>query len=229
MPFKTPGKTSEYIRNLLSERDSDAIEKQITDYADRNIIAVLLPETVAFLRQAVMLAKPSRILEIGTAIGYSGIVMLRAACGAKLYTVEQSEERIETAKGFFKSAGLLGDVIFYCGDSTEIIPNLNGKFDFIFLDGPKAQYCEYLPFLSRMLNVGGVLFCDNVLYEGMVSGEKEIKNHKGGLVKKLDLFLHKLMRDTTLQTSILPVGDGVSLSIKIGEEDLQKTEYILEA
>ena len=165
-----------------------------------------------------MLKKPLRILEIGTAIGYSGIVMLRAALPeTELYTVEMSEERIATAKEFFRDAELLNNVVFYVGDSTEIVPNLKGKFDFIFLDGPKAQYCEYLPFLSRLLNKGGVLFCDNVLYEGMVSGEREIKNHKGGLVKKLDLFLHKLMEDGSLLTSVLPVGDGVSLSVKTEE------------
>ncbi len=218
MPFKTPGKTSEYIRELLSLRAADEVERKITDYADKNIIAVLLPETTAFLRQAVMLKKPLRILEIGTAIGYSGIVMLRAALPeTELYTVEMSEERIATAKEFFRDAELLNNVVFYVGDSTEIVPNLKGKFDFIFLDGPKAQYCEYLPFLSRLLNKGGVLFCDNVLYEGMVSGEREIKNHKGGLVKKLDLFLHKLMEDGSLLTSVLPVGDGVSLSVKTEE------------
>ena len=218
MPFKTPGKTSEYIRELLSLRAADEVERKITDYADKNIIAVLLPETTAFLRQAVMLKKPLRILEIGTAIGYSGIVMLRAALPeTELYTVEMSEERIATAKEFFRDAELLNNVVFYVGDSTEIVPNLKGKFDFIFLDGPKAQYCEYLPFLSRLLNKGGVLFCDNVLYEGMVSGKKKKKNHKGGLVKKLDLFLHKLMEDGSLLTSVLPVGDGVSLSVKTEE------------
>ncbi|MCI8412855.1 MAG: O-methyltransferase [Clostridia bacterium] len=218
MPFKTPGKTSEYIRDLLALRASDALERKILEYADERFIAVLLPETVAFLRQAVSLCRPLRILEIGTAIGYSGIVMLGAApSDAVLYTVEQSEERIEVAKDFFRRAGFLSRVTFYCGDATQIVPNISGTFDFIFLDGPKAQYCEYLPFLSRALSEGGVLFCDNVLYEGMVSGEKEIKNHKGGLVKKLDLFLRNLMKDSSLCSSVLPVGDGVSLSIKTRE------------
>ena len=205
MPFKTPGKTSEYIRELLKLSGVLPWEKRILEYADKNIIAVLLPETAAFLRQAVMLSKPARILEIGTAIGYSGILMLKAApSNAKLYTIEYDERRIETAKSFFRDEGLLDRVVFY----------ISGEFDFIFLDGPKAQYFEYLPFLSRALALGGVMLCDNVLYEGMVSGEKEIKNHKGGLVKKLDLFLHKLMADKSLVTSVLPVGDGVSLSIK---------------
>ena len=218
MPFKTPGKTSEYIRSLLALKGVESGEREMLEYADKNIIAVLLPETAAFLRQIVNLSKPMRILEIGTAIGYSGILMLKAADpAAVLYTVEADEERINTAKEFFAKAGLLDRVIFYLGDSTEIVPNIEGKFDFIFLDGPKAQYCEYLPFLSRALSKGGVLVCDNVLYEGMVSGEREIKNHKGGLVKKLDLFLHKLMKDETLDTSILPVGDGVSLSRKTKE------------
>ncbi|MDE7395351.1 MAG: O-methyltransferase [Clostridiales bacterium] len=217
MPFKTPGKTSEYIRSLLQEVPVSETEQRILDYADREIIAVLLPETVAFLRQAVMLANPKRILEIGTGVGYSGIVMLQEAPNATLYTVEMDEARLEVAKRNFAEAGVLSRTVCYAGDCSEIIPNLTGQFDFIFLDGPKAQYCEYLPFLSRILSAGGILFCDNVLYEGMVSGEREIKNHKGGLVKKLDLFLHKLMADRTLCSSVLPVGDGVSFSIKTKE------------
>lgn len=214
MPFKTPNKTSEYIRELLAMRPVATTERRILQYADEHRIAALLPETAAFLRQTVLLRKPRRILEIGTAVGYSGILMLGAAPRAKLYTIEADEERVSTAKSFFREAGMYDRAVFYCGDSTEIVPNLRGKFDFIFLDGPKAQYGEYLPFFSRSLCAGGILFCDNVLYEGMVSGEKEIKNHKGGLVGKLDLFLHKLMADETLLSSILPVGDGVSLSIK---------------
>ena len=147
--------------------------------------------------------------------------MLKAAPDkAVLYTVEMDENRIAVAKSFFADTGFSDRVVFYAGDSTDIVPNLTGEFDFIFLDGPKAQYCEYLPFLSRNLSPGGVLFCDNVLYEGMVSGESEIKNHKGGLVKKLDLFLHKLMLDESLVSSVLPVGDGVSLSIKTERSEI---------
>ena len=223
MPFKTPGKTSEYIRSLLKEVPVDDAQQRILEYADREMIAVLLPETVAFLRQAVMLSKPERILEIGTGIGYSGIVMLKEAPKATLYTIEMSEERLQIAKQNFAEAGVLSRTVCYAGDCSEIIPNLAGQFDFIFLDGPKAQYCEYLPFLSRSLTAGGILFCDNVLYEGMVSGEREIKNHKGGLVKKLDLFLHKLMVDRTLCSSVLPVGDGVSFSIKTNKATKQES------
>ncbi len=214
MPFKTPGKTSEYIRGLLQSVPVDPLEREILEFADREIIAVLLPETVAFLRQAVLLSKPARILEIGTGVGYSGIVMLRAAPKATLYTLEVSEERLQIAKKFFAAAGVEKRTVCYAGDCSQIIPCLSGTYDFIFLDGPKAQYCEYLPFLSRALTAGGILLCDNVLYEGMVAGEREIKNHKGGLVKKMDTFLHNLFCDRTLCSSVLPVGDGVSFSIK---------------
>lgn len=214
MPFKTPSKTSEYIRELLAMRPVATTERRILQYADEHMVAALLPETAAFLRQAVLLRDPRRILEIGAGVGYSGVLMLNAAPRAKLYTIEADEERVRTAKTFFREAGLFDRTVIYCGDATNIVPNLKGKFDFIFLDGPKAQYCEYLPFLRRLLCAGGILFCDNVLYEGMVSGERSIGNHKGGLVGKLDLFLHKLMADETLLSSILPVGDGVSLSIK---------------
>ena len=213
MPFKTPGKTSQYIRSILPPERDERLQT-IAAYADAHYIPVLLPETAALLRQLVRLSRPETVLEVGTAIGYSGHLILSAAPQAHLYTIEQSESCVQTAKSFFAQSGLSDRVTVYEGDSSEIVPLLSGTYDFIFLDGPKAQYGEYLPFLSRALTPGGVLLCDNVLFNGMVSGESEIRNKKGGLVKKLDLFLHALMRDETLLSSVLPVGDGVSLSIK---------------
>lgn len=214
MAFKLPNKTCEYIRSILPLERDNAL-KAITDYADANMIPVLLPETAAFLKQTVMLVKPKRILEVGMAIGYSGHIMLKAAPCAHLYTIEIQESSIIKAKEFFTESGLMDRVTIYEGDSSEIVPMISGKYDFIFLDGPKAQYIEYLPFLSRALLCGGALLCDNVLYNGMVAGEREIQNKKGGLVKKLDVFLRALMNDDSLVSSVLPVGDGVSLSIKV--------------
>lgn len=212
MPLKNLGKNNEYIRALLPAEKDEKI-KRIIEYADKNYIPILLPETAALLRQLIILTKPKKVLEIGTAIGYSGHLFL-ANSNCKLFTVEKSEESIEIAKSFFKESGFSDRVIIHCGDSDEIIPLIEGKFDFIFLDGPKSKYVQYYPKLKELLVDGGILFCDNVLFNGWVSGETEINPKKTSIIVKLREFLDTLCADSDFLTSILNVGDGVTLSIK---------------
>ena len=213
MPFKTPNKTSEFLRKTV-RRDAAAGLSDLERYADENMIPVLLPETVNFLAQLIMLKKPERILEIGTAIGYSGLIMLNAYDKSSLYTIEVDESTAELAKKNFAAAGCSDRVTVFCGDAGEILPMLDGKFDFVFLDGPKARYADYLPYILRNMTAGGVLLCDNVLYNGMVSGETAA-GKKAGLVKRIEEFLELICNDRRLITSVLPVGDGMSISIKL--------------
>ncbi|MCH5164451.1 MAG: O-methyltransferase [Clostridiales bacterium] len=212
MPFKTPGANSIYIRSILPPEKDGGI-KRILDYADANIIPVLLPETSAFLKQMVYIKQPKKILEIGTAIGYSGHIIL-GACSGHLYTIEADEKSLSKANEFFEASGYKERVTAYLGDANEIVPFFSGEFDFIFLDGPKTRYIQYLPYLKRMMSKGGILLCDNVLFNGMVSGEAEVVKKKATIVNALDLFLKTLAGDDDFITSVLPVGDGVSLSIK---------------
>ena len=195
------------------KEETDEIYKQINEYADKNFIPVLLPETASFLAQLIRLAKPKKILEIGTAIGYSAQIMLRNS-NAQLYTVEVEEKRIEIAKKFFAKAGLLDRVTVFCGDAGEIVPMLTGEYDFIFMDGPKTRYIEYLPYLDKLLKKDGILLCDNVLFNGMLSGDTEIIQKKNTIVVKIEEFLQALYNKDNYITSIIPVGDGLSLSIK---------------
>ncbi len=211
MPFKTPNKTSEFLRVTVG-REAAAGLSEMERYADENMIPVLLPETVNFLAQLVMLKKPEKILEIGTAIGYSGHIMLNAYGGSLLYTVEVDEKSAEIAKKNFALSGLDNRVTLFCGDAGEILPLMDGSFDFVFLDGPKARYADYLPYILKNMKSGGVLLCDNVLYNGMVSGEAAV-GKKAGLVKRINEFLELICNDKRLITSVLPVGDGMSLSI----------------
>ncbi len=212
MPFKTPNKTSEYIRSLMKE-ETDPIYLEINKYADENFIPVLLPETASFLAQIIRLAKPKKILEIGTAIGYSAQIMLRNS-DAQLYTVEVEEKRIDVAKKFFEKAGVLDRVTVFLGDAGEIVPMLTGEYDFIFMDGPKTRYIEYLPYLDKLLKKDGILLCDNVLFNGMLSGDTEVIHKKSSIVVKIEEFLQALYHNDNYVTSVLPVGDGLSLSIK---------------
>ena len=214
MAFKTPSLTSEYIREHLAD-ERDELLKEMTEYADEHFIPVLLPESSAFLKQIVMLVKPQKTLEIGTAIGYSSQIILKNG-GEKLYTIEIKEDTAQKAKEYFARAGLSDRVTLFVGDASEIVPLIDGQFDFIFMDGPKTRYIEYLPHLKKMLKNGGVLLCDNVLYNGMVTGETETQKSKSTIINGLDKFLCALRDDENFTTSILPVGDGMSLSIKKG-------------
>jgi len=213
MPYKTPGKTNEYIRELIALSPNGEKFMELTAYADEHRVPILLPETVAFLKQILRLYKPKKILEIGTAIGYSGLVMMDAT-EAELITLEIDENSAEKAKSEFEKWGYSNRAKIFVGDACEIIPLMQGEYDFIFVDGPKTRYIEFLPYLKKMLVNGGILFCDNVLFNGMVAGEQEVGKKKNSIVEKLDLFLKTLFADGDFSSSILPVGDGVSLSIK---------------
>lgn len=212
MPFKTPSKTSEYIRTLIPpECDEDVAA--VMRYADDNVCPILLPETAAFLKQIVRLKKPRKILEIGTSIGYSGMIMLKNS-DAELCTVEMDEKCVETAKGFFSRVGLNDRVRVFVGDACEIVPLIGGEYDFIFLDGPKTRYPVFYPYLKRLLTVGGVLLADNVLFNGMVDGSGERNPKKATIFEGIDKYLHLAFSDEDMTSSILPVGDGLCLCIK---------------
>ena len=212
MLANSTGPCAEYIRSHL-KRESDPQLRRMIEYAAENFIPILLPESAAFLRQLVMLIKPEKTLEIGTAIGFSGQLILTSG-GQKLYTVEINEELAETARKNFAEAGLEKRATVFTGDAGEILPLMDGSFDMIFMDGPKTKYIEYLPQLMRMLKSGGALLCDNVLFSGMITGEAEYKKSKSMIVQGLDRFLEAVCSDDRLVTSILPVGDGMSLSLR---------------
>ena len=212
MPFKTPNLTSAYIRSLIRP-ESDEDIAAVMRYAEQNVYPILLPETAAFLRQAVLLKKPKKILEIGTSIGYSAMIMLKNS-DAELCTVEMDEDSIRIAKGFFAQAELNERVTVFAGNACEIVPLLDGSYDFIFLDGPKTRYPVFYPYLKRLLPKGGVLLADNVLFNGMVDGSGERDPKKATIFEGIDKYLHLAFSDPDMTTSLLPVGDGLCLSIK---------------
>ena len=210
MPFKTPSKTSEFIRSLLpEENDKDVFE--VAKYAEEKIVPILLPETAAFLKQAVILKQPKKILEIGTAIGYSGTIMLKN-CDAELYTVEKDEDCANVAKKFFQAAGLSERATVFVGDACEIVPLVKGSFDFVFLDGPKTKYPAFYPYLKELLSAGGVLLADNVLFNGMVDGSGEFVRKKATIAEGLEKYLKFVFADTDMISSILPVAEGLCMS-----------------
>ena len=189
---------------------------QLEKFARERYIPVMLDDTKELLFATVQKAQPTRILEIGTAIGYSGIVMLMGCEKATLNTIEMSETSANLARKNFAEFGVNHRVNIFVGDAREIVPQLTGSYDFIFLDGPKGQYETFFPYLTDLLDVGGTLVCDNVLYKGLVEHVPEDKRHKHITVaRNMRAFLDDITTNERYRTTLHRIGDGVTISTKL--------------
>lgn len=161
--------------------------------------------------------KPKNILEIGTAVGYSALLMLEGAKDAFVTTIEKDNERAQQAMTNFEKNGVKERVNLIVGDAGEVLPQLEeeGKeFDLIFLDGPKGQYLRYLPHLKNLLCKGGLLVADNVLLHGWVKGEEFVKHKHRSMVVNLRKFLKALEEDCDFDSKLLEIEDGMTISRK---------------
>ena len=187
--------------------------QEIEKFARANHIPVLLGDSAEFLANIVSKKQPHNILEIGTAIGYSGTIMLLASEMANLTTIEKNEESFNRAKETFKTFNVDSRTEQLLGDGFEIIQDLNSKnkkYDFIFLDGPKGQYLFYYPILLNMLSKGGCLLVDNVLFKGLVRSAEDVGHKKRAMITKLRKFLNEVETRTDINTTIHEIGDGIA-------------------
>lgn len=178
----------------------------------QNFVPVMKYDAVRLLSQITRIKAPKKILEIGTATGFSGISMLLSAPCAHLYTIEHNESRVQKARTNFEKAGLIDRVSFFVGDVHDIINFVTGEFDFLFFDGPKSHYLEFVKKLRPYLAKNAVLVCDNVLFRGTVSGEVGYERRMKTIVNNMHEFLD-YMTQGEWDTSVYDVGDGVSVSI----------------
>ena len=187
--------------------------QELEKFARKNNIPVLLEDSANFLANFVKNKQFKNILEIGTAVGYSGSIMLLASPNSYLVTIEKSLESYEKATETFKSLNLSHKVTQILGDGLEEIKKINQKnqkFDLIFLDGPKGQYIFYYPVLLQMLNPNGCLLCDNVLFKGLVRSNQDVGHKKRAMVTKLRKFLNEIETRKDLNTTIHEIGDGIA-------------------
>jgi predicted O-methyltransferase YrrM len=158
---------------------------------------------------------PQKILEIGVNLGLSGIAMLLTEPNASLTGIEIDEEKVVLARKNYSDFGVSDRAKIFQGDASEIIPILTGEYDFIFLDGPKGHYYEYLPHLLSALKKGGILFADNVLFRGYV-GDKVKTPHRFNTTKhSMENYLSAITSDENLKTEIIDIEDGLSITEKI--------------
>lgn len=191
--------------------------QSLKEYAIANSVPILREESGKILVELCKKEKPKKILEIGTAIGYSGILML-SSCDCHLTTIEKNEARSNQAKEIFKNAGFENRISLIVDDAMNSVVELEKEgrtFDFVFLDGPKGQYEKYLPYIKKMLKIGGILFADDVYLHGWVKGDFYPPHKHRAMVMSLRRFINAISNDPDLQTQILDIEDGISISRKL--------------
>lgn len=189
--------------------------QHILDFAQKNHVPIIRDESLGVLIENVKKIKPKRILEIGTAIGYSGIHMLKIS-EATLTTIEIDSSRYEIARSNFERFGLSERVKMHNIDALEYLKQAvkaNETFDFVFLDGPKGQYIKYLQYIEKLLNDGGVIFADNVYFRGMVKGDKLPPHKYRTIVVNMRKYL-QAVNNAPFNTEIIDIEDGIAITRK---------------
>jgi predicted O-methyltransferase YrrM len=207
------GYVSDYIRKTIGK--NKGILAELESYAEKNGIPILNPETGRFISVLGHIKKPGRILEAGTAIGYSAILFSSfLKHGGRLDTIESNEEMYKKAVLNIKKAGLDRIIHIIPGDAADVLKHLDKKYDMIFIDIAKGQYVELFPECLRILKKDGILLSDNVLYRGMVANDRLVPKSDRTIVNRMREYLEILCGSDELETAIVPVGDGVSVSYR---------------
>ena len=176
---------------------------------------ILRDQSFELLMKLVRERKPKKILEVGVNLGLSSIGMLLESQTSTLSGIEISEEKARQALENFKAFGVDKRAKIFLGDAMEIIPILSGEYDLIFLDGPKGHYYEFLPNLLSVLNKGGILFADNVLFRGYVDGKVKTPHRFNTTKNSMERFLNALTTSENLKTEIIDLEDGISITEKL--------------
>jgi predicted O-methyltransferase YrrM len=207
-----------YIQELIPEHGGTL--KDLECYAHENAVPIISKEVGKLLELMINIKKPKKILELGTAIGYSAILMNLASNGnSKITTIERDNLMVEHAQNNFKKYGMDDKINIIQGDCIEVLENLHEKFDFIFIDAGKGHYNHFLPHCLRLLNSHGIIVADNVLFRGMVASKDLATRRKVTIVKRMKSYLDLVSKDETLITSVIPMGDGVAITSRRNEND----------
>ena len=190
--------------------------EEIKEYARESWIPVILDDSLEYIENEILKGnKLNKILEIGTAIGYSSICFSKFLTGnGKIDTIEIDKQRIMIAKANIDMMKLNDKINIIEGDALKVVKKLNDKYDFIFIDGPKSHYIEYLPICLNLLKKGGTIVADNVLYKGMVNGNYTAHKQRTA-VNRLREFIEKVKEDKELDSKLVDVGDGLMVIKKL--------------
>jgi len=203
---------TEYLHLIRRERTGILAEKEKLWRASGLPIAE--PEVGDLIEIICSLKQPKRILEIGTCVGFSSLLMSQTVPEAEIITIERNPVMIKDAKINFEQFDIGKKITMIEGDAAKILTELDGFFDLVFLDAAKGQYPTYFPQIKRLLSSGGIFISDNVLFNGYVAKGAPDRHRNKTIVVRLDEYLKMLESDTDFKTVLLPISDGVTLSIK---------------
>ena len=203
-----------YINSL--DVGNSALVNEIEEEALATYVPIIRKEMQNFLKVILEIKRPKAILEVGTAIGFSALLMSEHVDeDCKITTLEKYEPRIPIAKENFKRAGKENQITLLEGDAMEFLKTLEGPYDFIFMDAAKGQYIHILPDILRLLSPGGILLSDNVLQDGdIIQSRFAVERRTRTIHSRMREYLYTLTHHEQLTTSLLPLGDGVTLSVK---------------
>lgn len=206
---------AEYINNIQTNCDGDLGELQ--KWAYEQGLPIIPKDVVKLLGFVLGLKKPKAILEIGMAVGFSASYMSQYLSeDGYIKTIDRYPLMIERARANFKKFGLEDKITILEGNANDILPTMDEKFDFVFMDAAKGQYITILPEVLRLTKVGGIIMADDILQEGRVAQDYfEIPKRQRTIHKRLNEFLQEITHNEKLRTSILTVGDGVALIEKL--------------
>ncbi len=204
-----------YINSL--DMGNTPILNKIEQEALDTYVPIVRREMQSFLKVLLAMKRPVRILEVGTAVGFSTLLFCEYAPeGAHITTIEKYEKRIPVARENFRRAGREDQITLLEGDAAKILSGLTGTYDFIFMDAAKGQYIHFLPDVMRILEIGGVLVSDNVLQDGdIIESHYAVERRNRTIYKRMREYLYELKHDERLSTSIVPIGDGATVSVRI--------------
>ena len=201
-----------YINSL--DAGNPAYLDELEAYALNTQVPIIRKEMQSFMKTMLVMNKPKQILEVGTAIGFSALLMSEFTDG-HITTIENYDKRIPIARDNFKKYHKEDQITLLEGDAMEVLKTLNGPYDFIFMDAAKGQYIHYLPEVMRLLSSGGVLISDNVMQDGdIIESKYAVTRRDRTIHKRMREYLYTLKHHEELETSILTLGDGVAVSVR---------------
>ncbi|MBR5566119.1 MAG: O-methyltransferase [Roseburia sp.] len=208
----------ERLVTFINSFDSGNTEEleQIEKEAIETYVPIIRKEMQNFLKMLLAIKKPARILEVGTAIGFSAILMAEYnPANCHITTIENYEKRIPIARENFKRVGKEQQITLLEGDAAEVLKTIEEPFDFIFMDAAKGQYIHFMPEVLRLLKKDGILVSDNVLQDGDIIESRYVVTRRNRTIhKRMRDYLYQLTHHEELVTSILPIGDGITISVK---------------
>lgn len=204
-----------YINSLKNENTK--ILNEIEQEALEAFVPIIRPEMQTFLKTVLAMKMPERILEVGTAVGFSALLMAEYdPVPCRITTIENYEKRIPVARENFRRAGREEQITLLEGDAACWLKKLEEPYDLIFMDAAKGQYIHFIDDVLRLMKPGGVLISDNVLQNGdIVESRFAVTRRDRTIHKRMRDYLYRLTHDPVLRTSVLPFGDGVTMSVKI--------------